>query len=168
MALKDYGFQREFIMTTQRNSRKYASSRFVLPGGRAPSPSSLQCLGKWRRSGPALQGQRGGSLVLCLRCTEAVKCGVKAGSQEPAIPASRSSRSLLVSGGPSQWPDLSQPRFLLSLVRWSSLFESQKISVWTPKYLWDDHSSSPFPHDCFFHVAFTSLSITACPTTSWS
>ena len=129
MALTDYGFQREFIMTTQRNSRKYASSRFVLPGGRAPSPSSLQCLGKWRRSGPALQGPGGGSLVLCLRCTEAAKCGVKAGTQEPAVPASGSSCSLLVSGGPSQQPGLSQLRFPLSLVRWSGLFESQKISV---------------------------------------
>ena len=75
----------------------------ALPGGSAPSPSSLQRLpGKWRQSGPGLQGQRGGSLALCLRCAEAVKCGVEAGTQEPTIPASRSSLSLLITGGPSQ------------------------------------------------------------------
>lgn len=168
MPLRDYGFHRwEWIhaVTTQRNSRKYASSRLALPGGSAPSPSSLQRLpGKWRQSGPGLQGQRGGSLILCLQCAEAVKCGVEAGTQEPAIPASRSSLSLLITGGPSQWPDLSQPWFLLSLVRWRNLLKSHRLfpALLFQKILKHEHqstygittSSSPsFPYDCFFHVA---------------
>ena len=120
--------------------------------------------GKWRQSGPGLQGQRGGSLALCLRCAEAVKCGVGAGTQEPTIPASRSSLSLLITGGPSQWPDISQPRFLLSLVRWRNLFKSHRLfpALLFQKILKCEHqstygittSSSPsFPYDCFFHVA---------------
>ena len=165
MGLKDYRFHRwEWIhaVTTQRNWRKYASSRFVLPGGNAPSPSSLQCLPrKWRQTGPVLQGQRGGSLVLCLRCAEAVKCGVKAGIQKPAIPASRSSLSILITGGPNQWPDLSQPRLLLSLARWRNLFESHRLfpALLFQKISKCEHQStygittSSFPYDWFFHVA---------------